>query len=208
MSPAELKKRITLEYELDRRGLLGTLKRKPVALVGPCPIHGGDNPTAFVVDTQRQLWHCFTGCQKGGDIFDLVRAIDGLSFPAAMAYLEHRAGNLSTVPRALDPAPAKQFRPFTRVVPLDPAHPFLQAKGITPGTAGLFEAGYSGRCGFLSNCIAVRLFDTAGKPLGYAGRRLDPFDNARFGKWKYPWGVPKREILYNYHNLDKKKPSS
>ena len=42
---------------------------------GPCPLHVGDNPTAFSIyeDRGRQRWHCFTGCDAGGDAFDFVQ---------------------------------------------------------------------------------------------------------------------------------------
>lgn len=205
MSPAELKKRITLEGELDHRGLTASLKWKSSILVGPCPIHGGDNPTAFTVDTRKQLWHCFTGCANGGDIFDLVKALDQISFSKALAYLEQRAGNHEPF---MFPAPAftKLFQPFTKAIWLDHIHPFLQGKGITPGTAKNFEAGYHHGRGFLEKCVAVRLFDPAGNPLGYAGRRLDPLDIERFGKWKFPLTFPKRNILFNHHRLDRNKP--
>lgn len=205
MSPAELKKRITLEDELDHRGLTASLKRKPSALVGPCPIHGGDNPTAFSVDTRKQLWHCFTRCAQGGDIFDLVRALDQVSFLKILAYLERRAGKHEQV---MSPAPvfSKLFQPFTKTLRLDPIHPFLQGKGITPETAKNFEAGYYHGCGFLEKCVAVRLFDPGGNPLGYAGRRLEPLDIERFGKWKFPLTFPKRNILFNHNRLKRNKP--
>ena len=32
---------------------------------GPCPLHGGDNPTAFSVDTQTLGWRCFSHCGSG-----------------------------------------------------------------------------------------------------------------------------------------------
>lgn len=40
-----------------------------------CPIHGGDNPTAFSWNYNNGLWFCFTGCHDGGDIFDFVSKI-------------------------------------------------------------------------------------------------------------------------------------
>lgn len=43
-----------------------------------CPIHGGDNPTAFVWKEESGLWYCHTGCQTGGDIFDFVARMEGL----------------------------------------------------------------------------------------------------------------------------------
>ena len=45
-----------------------------------CPIHGGDNPSAFSlceVDG-RLLWNCHTGCGRGGDALDLVASVHGL----------------------------------------------------------------------------------------------------------------------------------
>lgn len=35
---------------------------------GPCPIHGGDNPTAFSVDTETKGWTCFTHCGSGSAV--------------------------------------------------------------------------------------------------------------------------------------------
>lgn len=32
---------------------------------GPCPLHGGDNPTAFSVDTETLGWTCFSHCGNG-----------------------------------------------------------------------------------------------------------------------------------------------
>lgn len=40
-----------------------------------CPVHRGDNDSAFVVNLETNLWFCFTRCLMGGDIFDLVDAI-------------------------------------------------------------------------------------------------------------------------------------
>ena len=42
------------------------LIQKGHRLIGPCPIHHGDNPQAFVMDLRLNLWYCFTQCQAGG----------------------------------------------------------------------------------------------------------------------------------------------
>ncbi len=34
---------------------------------GACPLHGGNNPTAFRVDPESLMWTCYTGCQRSGD---------------------------------------------------------------------------------------------------------------------------------------------
>lgn len=41
---------------------------------GTCPIHNGDNDTAFIFDPTKMLFNCFTEC-GGGDCFDFVAMI-------------------------------------------------------------------------------------------------------------------------------------
>jgi DNA primase len=82
-----LKTSVLIPSVLQTRGLLGAMKRRGHRLFGPCPIHHGDNPTAFVVDLDRNRWRCFTGCWDSGDVIDLVQRIDHISFFQAVRYL-------------------------------------------------------------------------------------------------------------------------
>src|SRR5262245_12284702 len=50
--------RITMEQVLAHYNALDTFKRTGSRLSGPCPIHGGSNPTQFRVDTEKNLWNC------------------------------------------------------------------------------------------------------------------------------------------------------
>ena len=45
-----------------------------------CPIHGGDNPSAFVFSESNKMYYCHTGCQTGGDCFDFVMKMDEVTF--------------------------------------------------------------------------------------------------------------------------------
>ncbi|QCK84079.1 toprim domain-containing protein [Geobacillus kaustophilus NBRC 102445] len=45
-----------------------------------CPIHRGDNPTAFAFNEHTKLYYCHTQCQDGGDVFDFVMKIEDCSF--------------------------------------------------------------------------------------------------------------------------------
>ena len=203
LDPKALRAAVPIVRFLHDRGLTSRLRRQGRRLVGPCPIHGGDNPTAFVVDPGRQLWYCFTACQAGGDVVTLVRRLDRASFPQALRTLAAIAP-LPDVPNACappPPTPPGRFRPFTRTLPLDPTAPFLGAKRIWPTTATTFEAGLYRGTGFLQDWVAVRLHDIHGHPLGYAGRRLRPADISRYGKWKFPPRLPKSELLFNYHRV-------
>ena len=194
-----LKRLVSIEQVLADRGLLGSLRRRRESLVGPCPLHHGHNPSAFVVHLSRNLWRCFTACDSGGDVVELVRRLDSASYRNVALYLASLA---STGPPPPTPPPPRQpFRPFRYTLHLQPNVGFLQQKGISPSTALRFEAGaYAGR-GFLEGCIGVRLHDPDGLPLGYAGRRLDPDQAFQFGKWKFPPRLPRNQLLYNLHRV-------
>jgi len=74
----------------------------------------------------------------------------------------------------------------------------LRDRGIGVDTAQHFEVGaWHGR-GMLLDCIAARLHDLNGAPIGYAGRRRHP--DAR-GKWVFPSRLPAHELLYGWHRL-------
>ncbi|MCP4549615.1 MAG: toprim domain-containing protein [bacterium] len=205
-----LKQSVAIAQVLAAKGLTEHFKKRGDRLIGPCPIHNGDNRSAFVVSLSENLWHCFSRCHAGGDVVELVRRLDGLNYRQTA---ERLASLASLVPPTAshfqqsgslaEPLgqPRKRFHPYSRRLLLDPSTPFLLNKGITASTASSFEAGaYHGR-GFLDGCIGVRLHDLSGKPLGYAGRRLNGQHASANGKWKFPPRLPKNQILYGYHRL-------
>ncbi|MEA3350612.1 MAG: CHC2 zinc finger domain-containing protein, partial [Chloroflexota bacterium] len=71
------------------------IKKKGHEWRGICPIHGGDNKTAFRVYTDndnRERWYCYTGCNTGGDAIDLIRQTENLDFIGAVEWLADYAG--------------------------------------------------------------------------------------------------------------------
>ncbi|MCP4286120.1 MAG: toprim domain-containing protein [Gammaproteobacteria bacterium] len=121
--------------------------------------------------------------------------------PDVARYLASLAQISPTPARAEARAPDRAYQPYTRQLRLNPHAPLLADKKINVQTARYFEAGaYHGR-GFLEGCVAVRLHDPAGHPIGYAGRRLDPAQVRQYGKWKFPSGLPKCKILYGFHHI-------
>lgn len=206
ISWSDLKARLCIPQILASHGTAPRFRQRGHRWVGPCPIHGGDSPTAFSVDLTRDLWYCFSRCQAGGDSIALAYRLCGESWPRTARWLTQLA---ALVPGPVAPSPASasapkdcpDFRPFERQLPLDPYHPFFSRLGLHPSTVETFEAGgWSGR-GFLEGTVAVRLRNLDGRPLGYAGRRLDPATIARYGKWKIPSGLPKGQLLYGWHRV-------
>lgn len=198
-----LKARVSIGQVLSAYGLDSRLRQRGDQLFGPCPLHGGDNPSAFRVHLQRNLWHCFTAC-GGGDTIELVRRIHECSHSRAARYL-HRllTHGLPSQTLATQPHKCSSFRPFTRTIELNPELPFLQkGKRIRPSIARYFEAGSTQCSPFLKNSAAVRLHDIQGRPLGYCARLLLADQIARFGKWRFPKYFPKAHILYNAHRAE------
>ncbi len=72
-----------------------TLKQSGAHLKACCPFHEEKSPS-FMVNRQRQIWHCF-GCNEGGDIFTFIQRIENVDFREALKLLAEKAGvELST----------------------------------------------------------------------------------------------------------------
>jgi DNA primase len=199
----QLKRTVSIADVLADKGISGQFRVRGDKLTGPCPLHGGDNPQAFVVNLSKNIWYCFTGCGTGGDVIEFVRKMDGKTYRQVAEYLSILAGS-PPIRSAIRPSVkfAKPFRPFIRQLHLNPNAPLLRQKKIQPATARWFEAGFWSGDGFLKDCIGVRLHDIKGNPVGYAGRRLHQQDMKTYGKWKFPPGLPKSSLLYNYHRIE------
>jgi len=80
----ERAKTVRIEDELARRHHTKLTGRGPWR-AGPCPVCGGDD--RFVINVRKQIWFCRKTCDRGGDIIELVRHLDGLDFKSAIELL-------------------------------------------------------------------------------------------------------------------------
>ncbi|MCP4823862.1 MAG: hypothetical protein GY892_07060, partial [Shimia sp.] len=130
-----LKARVSIAAVLQDKGLKTTFRKRGDQLFGPCPVHGGDNPNAFVISLSKNIWHCFTKCNAGGDVVELVRRLHSKTYPQTAAYL----ASLANTPKASSLVHQihmkKAFRPFTKSLTLNASTPWLAKKGITSLTA-------------------------------------------------------------------------
>jgi DNA primase len=201
----DLKKQVGIGQVLKAYGLCSHLKQHGHQLIGACPLHGGDNPTAFRVHLAHGIYNCFTAC-GGGDTVELICKLEKCTKASAARIMRHMiALPTISVPLGSDSQPqestTRTFRPFRRKIPLNPRASFLQDnKGISVDTAIRFETGLADpKSSFLRGTVAVRLHDIKGHPVGYCARRLAPDEISRWGKWRFPTGLPKGQLLYNAH---------
>jgi len=76
----KLKERVPINTVRLDKGLMSELKQRAQRLFGFCPVHGADNPQAFVVDYSRNLWCCSTRCQGAGDVVELMRRLEHTAY--------------------------------------------------------------------------------------------------------------------------------
>jgi hypothetical protein len=82
---AEQARAVRIEDEVARRGIK---LRGGVDRCGPCPVCGGTD--RFSINLRKQVFNCRI-CDHGGDVIELVRHIDGLSFGEAVRLLAGHA---------------------------------------------------------------------------------------------------------------------
>ncbi len=74
--------------------------------------------------------------------------------------------------------------PFT-LQGLDPDHPYLRERGLTPDTIRHFGLGFC-KTGRLAGRIAIPINDQEGRLIAYAGRRVDETDSPENPKYLFP----------------------
>lgn len=149
LSPVEeIKSRVDI-VELVRSYV--KLQKAGVNFKANCPFHAERTPSFFVTPA-RQIWHCFGGCGKGGDIFKFIMEIEGCDFPDALKLLAHRAG---VALKQEDPSARSErnrlydlceqaARLFEHTLSLAPAvRAYMRARGMSEETVKNFRIGYA-----------------------------------------------------------------
>jgi len=214
----EIRSRVSLEAVLFQFYAIDNLKRHGNKLIGPCPVHNGDSPRAFHADLDKNVWHCFSQCKRGGNQLDLVAVKEGIGIRQAALHLQEAfLGSSDPQPSpAPGPAPvptsAQESEPGTEPTPsnhpphnppldvilnVKADHPhLLKERGLDLATIEHFGIGYCSR-GIMRGAIAIPVHNEKGQLVAYAGRRLKPSDIDQFGKYKFPKGFRKEAVLFN-----------
>lgn len=135
-----------------------TLKKAGQNYTGLCPFHNEKTPS-FVVSPSKQIFHCF-GCGTGGNVFQFLIKIEGLSFPEAIRRLAEKGGiPLPVLEKSHQESPAQHevdeiyrlngevaayFHQNLLTKPeAAQALAYLTARGITKETIALFTIGFA-----------------------------------------------------------------
>jgi DNA primase len=128
------------------------LKKRGRTYVGLCPFHAEKTPS-FHVNPARQTYKCF-GCGKGGDVFNFLMEIKGLSFAESLKELADQAGIRLEDRR--DPRKSEKkriydinrmalefFRRMLRSPAGEGAMAYLRKRGLSEETIDAFELGFA-----------------------------------------------------------------
>ena len=85
----EIKARIDIVSYVQRH--VPELKKAGRSYKACCPFHSENTPS-FVVNPERQYWHCFGACSEGGDIFTFAQKFHNWDFREALRELAAEAG--------------------------------------------------------------------------------------------------------------------
>ena len=119
----------------------------------PCPFHTERTPS-FIVNPERQSWHCFGACSTGGDAFSFVMRHQSIEFSEALRMLAQKAGvELSQAGRqnsdrrdklhAANRLAATWYQERLKSPEGKAALDYLKERGVSPEMIDAFQLGYS-----------------------------------------------------------------
>jgi hypothetical protein len=143
-----------------------------------CPFHAETKPSCSI-HVERNVFHCF-GCGAKGSVLDFVARIENVSILDAAARTEQICGVRREAPatsRATkdagknthDPNPTRPLQPLPFRLRLDPSHPYLTGRGISPELATTFGLGCCRGESPLQGWICIPIHDEHGALVAYAG---------------------------------------
>lgn len=219
----QVKKSVTIVQILERYGLMTKLHRRGDSLSGPCPIHNGENATAFRVSISKNCWNCFSQCKCGGNVLDFVSKKENVSIRKAALMIaewfevesfkpeiKREAAPECPVPEpkveseAPKPQPAEEplateNKPLAfSLQHLDAAHPYLKERGLSEETIAMFGLGFCKK-GVMTNHIAIPIQNASGQLVAYAGRWPGNPPSSDTPKYKLPKGFNKSLEVFNLH---------
>lgn len=219
----KIKSVVDLEYLLNNLGFQITGKNDR-EIRCRCKIHGGTNPTSFVMSRALKKWVCFSNsCEEefGRDVVGLIRSTTRCSFTEALKTLSYITG--ISLDEEIDERAYNKFVSETeknhlinenkivntkeKELPLKLDNGFMKKskehrkdyfidRGFSQETLDYFGIGgvYFDYRGI--ERIVIPVYDANSRFIGIQGRRLDESDDEKYRTEKFEKG----SVLYNLNN--------
>jgi Toprim-like/DNA primase catalytic core, N-terminal domain len=157
------------------------------------------------------VWACHsTSCcevrqgRVGGNILDLVAALEGCSIRDAALRLQDRGcGGRAGINACEQQLASKGSSAISSPGPLPTGtfslrlrrHPYLDQRVVHLSTAAWFGVGYYAGSGFLRHRIVFPIHDSKGRLVAHAGRSIDGSEP----RYLFPPGFRKSQVIFNVH---------
>lgn len=177
-----------------------------------CPFHADTTPSCSI-HLERNVFHCF-GCNAKGSVLDFVARMENVSIREAAARVKEICGLRSDAPtfqtsRATRNAnqrsgrrdPIQALQPLRFRLKLDPSHPYLAGRGVSPELAAQFGLGYCSCGTIMQGWICIPIHDEHGALVAYAGRWASEEVPQGVSKYILPRGFKKRRVLFGLHRV-------
>ena len=165
---------------------------------GCCPIHGGDNNTAFVINKDNGLYYCHTGCQEGGDVIQFIMRYKKLKYIDAVQEYEGIIGEkLERETRKKQIVKQDVYKFDKQVQEYEITDEMIELgsyRDFEQHTINEFKLAINN----YSSRVSIPLIMN-GVLLGVTERAVDDEQP----KWRHqPKGLKTSEMLYNYDSID------
>ena len=198
----ELRDTIPVLDVLRHFGLAGHIREKSVnELRGPCPLHGGDNESAFEIKLATNRWRCYTKCGTNGSVVDLVAIIQDISFVEAARYLldnceKIKKGTVAPKTKRCSLKSEDDIIPLSYLPQLDTPIEYLKSRKakVSLATAALFGVGIVRR-GTMQGQLLVPLRWDTGALVGYAHKVIGSQG------YEFKAGTPRWGLVYNLFRI-------
>ena len=186
-----------------------------------CKIHGGDNPSSFVINRDTHLWFCHTGSCGGGDVFTLVQKMENVDFPSAVRWLanffdvdiknlritERKAQHIEDLKKFIKMMKGRRKKDLQTFTIQEEIKEVAKYRNFNEETLKHFGLGYvesvnlKKRNGedytLLHRLVFPIIFNNI--QVGISFRRIKSTD---YPKWSHqPAHIETKNILYNYDNV-------
>ncbi len=180
---------VAKQHEEDILAALGFDPDRYGNIQQSCPIHGGDNNTAFSYNVRKKCWSCFTNhCEKefGNDLIGLIRGIKNMSFMDTMAWLKDNfiSDNSSIDWQKIDQNICDRqikdihWNEYNKPLPEDkikvliPDYSSIEDRGFDSDTPKFFECGVSMNSSEEHHRLMLPIRNFKDKLVGFTGRSI------------------------------------